>query len=108
MFFGTPHEGMRTWDLEDMVDTESARNETVTSRHILLKLLNEGSEFLEVQKDTLRHILGECKIKIVSFYETEKTQTVKRVRGLFSVTPEAGIWGHWTKLNSFSQLLAHM
>jgi len=77
IFFGTPHEGLRTYDLEEMVDAESGGYET--SRHNLLKQLREGSEFLEVQKEELSHIWNEYMPKIVSFYETVKTPTVEKV-----------------------------
>ncbi|KAF8534691.1 hypothetical protein BDD12DRAFT_755570, partial [Trichophaea hybrida] len=77
IFFGTPHQGMRTYDLEEMVDAESGGHET--SRQNLLRQLREGSEFLETQKEELSYIWGERKPKIVSFYETVATPTVKRV-----------------------------
>jgi hypothetical protein len=78
MFFGTPHQGLRTYDLEAMVDAESGGY--VTSRHHLLKMLQEGSEFLESQKSELCYMLEEYKPNIVSFYETEKTVTIAKVR----------------------------
>ncbi|KAF8535039.1 hypothetical protein BDD12DRAFT_754194, partial [Trichophaea hybrida] len=77
MFFGTPHQGMRTYDLEEMVDAESGGYET--SKHNLLRQLREGSGFLETQKEELSHIWDEWKPKIVSFYETAPTLTVERV-----------------------------
>ncbi|KAF8538748.1 hypothetical protein BDD12DRAFT_841185 [Trichophaea hybrida] len=77
IFFGTPHQGMRTYDLEEMVDAESGGYET--SRHNLLRQLREGSEFLETQKEELSYIREEYKPKVVSFYETVQTSTVKRV-----------------------------
>ncbi|KAF8249183.1 hypothetical protein K440DRAFT_660436 [Wilcoxina mikolae CBS 423.85] len=76
IFFGTPHQGMRTYDLEEMVDAESGGYET--SRHNLLRQLREGSEFLETQKEKLSYIWEECKPEIVSFYETVQTSTVER------------------------------
>ncbi|KAF8530881.1 hypothetical protein BDD12DRAFT_914734 [Trichophaea hybrida] len=76
IFFGTPHNGMRTDDLEQMVDMESGGYET--SRHNLLRQLREGSEFLETQKEDLSYIWDEYKPKIISFYETVQTPTVKR------------------------------
>jgi hypothetical protein len=78
MFFGTPHQGLRTHDLEAMVDAESGGY--VTARHHLLRMLREGSEFLETQKSELCYMLQEYKPNIVSFYETEKTVTVAKVR----------------------------
>ncbi|KAF8252006.1 hypothetical protein K440DRAFT_578369, partial [Wilcoxina mikolae CBS 423.85] len=76
IFFGTPHQGMRTYDLEEMVDAESGGYET--SRHNLLRQLRAGSEFLENQKEDLSYIWEEHKPKIISFYETVQTPTVKR------------------------------
>jgi hypothetical protein len=77
IFFGTPHGGIRTYDIEEMVDAESGVYET--SRQNLLKQLREGSEFLEVQKEEFSYIWEEYKPNIVSFYETVKTRTVERV-----------------------------
>ncbi|KAF8542396.1 hypothetical protein BDD12DRAFT_802949 [Trichophaea hybrida] len=77
IFFGTPHQGMRTYDLEEMVDAESGGHET--SRHNLLRQLRDGSGFLETQKEELSYIWDEWKPKIVSFYETVATPTVERV-----------------------------
>ncbi|KAF8544651.1 hypothetical protein BDD12DRAFT_906355 [Trichophaea hybrida] len=76
IFFGTPHQGMRTYDLEEMVDAESGGYET--SRHNLLRQLREGSEFLENQKEDLSYIWEEYRPKIISFYETAPTPTVER------------------------------
>jgi hypothetical protein len=69
---------MRTYDLEDMVDTESGSYET--SKHNLLTQLREGSEFLEVQKEELSYIWTEYKPRIVSFYELVKTPTVEKLK----------------------------
>jgi len=78
IFFGIPHEGLRTYDLQEMVDAESGSYET--SRINLLKLLREGAEFLEVQKEELINIWEEYKTKIISFYETISTPIVQKVR----------------------------
>jgi hypothetical protein len=78
IFFGTPHQGLRTYDLEEMVDAESGGYET--SMHNLLKQLREGSEYLETQKEELSYVWDEYKPKIISFYETEHTATVAKVR----------------------------
>jgi hypothetical protein len=74
--FGTPHEGFRTDELEDLVDIESGGQE---SRRNLLTQLKEGSEFLENQKHNLSYMWEGFKGRIVSFYETVKTKTVKKV-----------------------------
>jgi hypothetical protein len=46
----------------------------------LLAQLNEGSEFLENQKEALSHLWNEFRGKVVTFYETQKTKQVKKVR----------------------------
>lgn len=63
IFFGTPHQGLRTYDLEDMVDAESGE----TSRLNMLKQLREGSEFLENQKDDLSYIWRSINRKLLAF-----------------------------------------
>jgi len=78
IFFGIPHGGLRIYDLQEMVDAESGGYET--SRINLLKLLREGAEFLEVQKEELINIREEYKTKIISFYETISTPIVQKVR----------------------------
>jgi hypothetical protein len=75
MFFGTPHYGMRTDDLEKMVHNDS-------SRHNLLRQLKEGSELLENQLEDLAHFWEEYKLNIISVYEQVPTPSVKLV-GLF-------------------------
>jgi len=80
VFFGTPHQGMRTYELEEMVKAESGGCNHETSKYNLLKQLKEGSGFLEVQKEELENIWAEYKPKIVSFYELIKTPTVAQVR----------------------------
>jgi hypothetical protein len=77
VFFGTPHNGLRTYDLEEMVDAESGGYET--SKHNLLKQLREGSEFLEYQKDELSYIWEKYKPNVLSFYETVPTAAVSKV-----------------------------
>jgi len=72
MFFGTPHQGMRTDDLEKMVNND-------TSRHNLLRQLNEGSEFLENQREELCHFWTEYKLNITSFYELAPAPLVETV-----------------------------
>ncbi|KAF8251998.1 hypothetical protein K440DRAFT_595037 [Wilcoxina mikolae CBS 423.85] len=69
-FFGTPHQGLRTAELEAMVQDLSGGVETTRLR--LLMQLRENSEFLETQRDALADILPGC--KIISFYEVEKTR----------------------------------
>jgi len=51
-----------------------------SERTNLIKQLREDSEFLEYQKEELIHIWKDFKGKVVSFYETVKTPTVRQVR----------------------------
>ncbi|KAF8538307.1 hypothetical protein BDD12DRAFT_779452, partial [Trichophaea hybrida] len=74
-FFGTPHQGLRTAELEDMVEDLSGGVET--SRLRLLMQLRENSEFLETQRDALADIWPGR--KIISFYEVEKTRVVQKL-----------------------------
>ncbi|KAF8538250.1 hypothetical protein BDD12DRAFT_928675 [Trichophaea hybrida] len=73
-FFGTPHNGLRTAELEAMVEDLSGGVET--ARLTLLKQLRENSEFLETQRDALDDIWPGR--KIISFYEVEKTPVVQK------------------------------
>jgi hypothetical protein len=75
LFFGTPHRGLRTTELEAMLEDMSSSSES--NRADLLCQLQEGSEFLETQADEVVDILG--RRKVVSFYETVKTPTVQKV-----------------------------
>jgi len=54
--------------------------EPYSERTKLIKLLREDSEFLEYQKEELIRIWKDFKGKVVSFYETVKTPTVRKVR----------------------------
>lgn len=74
LFFGTPHNGLRTEELEAVVDIESDRQKIN-----LLMQLKEGSEFLDNQKEDLIRIWDGFKGKLVSFYETVTTPSVIRV-----------------------------
>ncbi|KAA8896070.1 hypothetical protein FN846DRAFT_801292 [Sphaerosporella brunnea] len=72
--FGTPHQGLRTKELEAMVDDLSGGVET--ARLKLLAQLKEGSEYLETQQESLATIWNER--KVFSFYETRSTPTVQK------------------------------
>ncbi|KAF8532857.1 hypothetical protein BDD12DRAFT_764502, partial [Trichophaea hybrida] len=74
-FFGTPHQGLQTAELEAMIDDLSGGVET--SRLRLLMQLRENSEFLETQRDTLADIWPGR--KIISLYEVEITRVVQKV-----------------------------
>jgi hypothetical protein len=84
VFFGTPHEGLRTHELEKMMDAESGGYES--SRHKLLEQLRDGSDFLESQKDDLSYIWGDFNPRIISFYETVKTRTVRKVVTIYQMS----------------------
>jgi len=73
-FFGAPHDGLRTTELEAMVQDMSSDSESQPMR--LLLQLREGSEFLENQRDELVDIWSGR--KIISYYETVGTPTVKK------------------------------
>ena len=45
----------------------------------LLAQLREGSEYLENQKEDLSRLWEEFRGKVVTFYETKKTKSVKKV-----------------------------
>ncbi|KAF8538592.1 hypothetical protein BDD12DRAFT_884762 [Trichophaea hybrida] len=67
--FGTPHQGLRTNELESMVDVDSGGQ-----RKNLMMQLKQGSEYLETQREDLISIwAGFEGKKLLSFYETMKT-----------------------------------
>lgn len=73
--FGTPHQGLRTAELEELVDELGGLGQI----HKLLAQLKEGSEYLENQADTLSQLWEGFHGKVVSFYETKPTKAVKKV-----------------------------
>jgi hypothetical protein len=73
-FFGAPHNGMRTTELEAMVKDMFSDLESQATK--LLLQLREGSEFLESQRDELVDIWSGR--KIISYYETVDTPPVKK------------------------------
>jgi hypothetical protein len=78
-FFGTPHQGLRIEELRGMaMDLIPDSDDTVD----LLQKLRAGSDFLEMQSEELVELL-ETK-KVVSFYETLRTQAVRMVIVLLS------------------------
>ncbi|KAF8253337.1 hypothetical protein K440DRAFT_534211, partial [Wilcoxina mikolae CBS 423.85] len=79
-FFGTPHNGLQTAELEAMVDDMASKPESTAS--MLLQQLRQGSEFLESQADELVDIWPGR--RIVSFYELLETPTVRRMVDSFS------------------------
>ena len=58
-----------------MVDEKPNEQKTLN----LLAQLREGSEYLENQKEALSRLWEEFRGKVVTFYETEPTKSVKKV-----------------------------
>jgi hypothetical protein len=77
-FFGTPHRGLRTVELEEMAGELDDADSRLKVQN-LLRQLQDGSEFLENQKDDLSEVWEKFQGKVFTFYETEKTPTVKKV-----------------------------
>ncbi|KAA8899139.1 hypothetical protein FN846DRAFT_960911 [Sphaerosporella brunnea] len=77
-FFGTPHQGLRTVELEEMAGELDDADSRLKVQN-LLRQLQDGSEFLENQKDDLSELWGKFHGKVFTFYETDKTQSVKKV-----------------------------
>jgi hypothetical protein len=73
-FFGTPHQGLRTDELEELVDVNSGG-----MRKNLILQLKEDSEVLENQKEDLIRMWEGFKRKVVSFYATVKTLSGRMV-----------------------------
>ncbi|KAI5838328.1 hypothetical protein DFP73DRAFT_269681, partial [Morchella snyderi] len=74
-FFGTPHGGLRTKELSEMVNRAIWDRKT----QILVAQLEEDCEFLENQKDNLSKMWAIFKGKVFTFYETEKSKVVREV-----------------------------
>jgi hypothetical protein len=74
IFFGAPHSGLHTDDLEGMIAVHSGEH-----RRNLIMQLKEGSEFLETQKEDLMNVWKRFKGKLVSFFETVKTKLIQEV-----------------------------
>ena len=62
-----------------MVDEET--DDQRVQVHNLLAQLREGSEYLENQKEALSRLWKGIEGKVVTFYETEPTESVKKVCG---------------------------
>jgi hypothetical protein len=60
-----------------MVDVEEDYNLKLQN---LLEQLEEGSEFLESQRNALSHVWNNFDGKVFTFYETEPTNSIKKVR----------------------------
>jgi len=72
---------MRTAELREMVEGETDDNHKIEN---LLAQLEEGSEYLENQKEILSQIWNNFRGNVYTFYETERTQPVKKVGALSS------------------------
>jgi len=69
-FFGTPHLGMLTEEMQTMVKGLGEETRSVE----LLKQIQEGSQYLERLRREVIGILERC--KVFTYYETEKTPTL--------------------------------
>jgi len=78
-FFGTPHRGMRTVELEEIADQIDDNIYDQMKVRKLAAQLCEGSDYLENQSAGLRGVWSDFPGKVFSFYETEKTKFVKEV-----------------------------
>lgn len=82
-FFGTPHQGLRTKELEAVATCG------------LIEQLREDAEFLDNQKEELMQICQVFKGKVVSFYETVMTPSVGKVSTVaIFLCPELTSCGH--------------
>jgi len=73
-FFGTPHGGLEAGGLQEILEGRSDGEKAN-----LLRLLKEGSYFLNNQKEDLLCVWKVFKPKVVSFYETHDTSTAEEV-----------------------------
>lgn len=76
-FFGTPHQGLRTDEMEDMAAAYSGK-----PKNNLIMQLKEGSEFLEEQKESMLYVWEMFKHKVISFYETVMTPSIRMVNNM--------------------------
>jgi hypothetical protein len=77
-FFGTPHQGLRTVELEDMAgDLEEGDGQQKVMN--LLAQLREGSDYLYQQRSSLATMWQRFHGRVLTFYETERTSSVRRV-----------------------------
>ena len=73
-FFGTPHQGLRAAEHEEAVSEE-----TDSRGALMLSQLEEGSEYLENQREALSRLWEEFGGSVVTFYETESTEPDREV-----------------------------
>lgn len=73
-FFGTPHQGLRSAELEKAVGEE-----TDSQGAPMLSQLKEGSEYLENQREALSRLWKEFRGNVVTFYETGSTEPDREV-----------------------------
>jgi hypothetical protein len=84
-FAGTPHGGLRTDELEKMVEDLGSDDSILN----LLHQIREDSEYLELQKKDLSKIWSTLS-KVVTFYETVKTPVVQKV--VVANLPTCSVW----------------
>jgi hypothetical protein len=75
--FGTPHRGLVVDDFYEMVREENGEAE------FLLQQLREGSMFFEDQGDALSQMWESFRGRIITFYETKKTNRIRKVHFSF-------------------------
>lgn len=77
-FFGAPHHGMHTTELESLIDSE-LDGRALQSKRGLVNLLQKDSFFLKLQNAELANVWRQLSGKITSFFETEDSPTLWRV-----------------------------
>jgi hypothetical protein len=78
-FFGTPHRGMRTVELEEIADQIDDDMYDQMKVRTLAAQLCESSDYLENQNAELRGMWNDFPGEVFSFYETEETKFVREV-----------------------------
>ena len=76
-FFGVPHSGLRTSELEAMV-LDMSNNNSQSGMLDLLHQLRECSNFLTTQREDLLGVWD--RLKLFSFYETIETPSIEKVK----------------------------
>jgi len=76
-FFATPHQGLKTLELEEMVDREAG--DYKGQARYLLAQLKEGSEYLENQREALTRLWEVFKGEVATFYELNPTDPAKKL-----------------------------
>jgi len=79
LFFGTPHLGLPTDDIQGMLSSEHPRL-------ALVGQIESGSDLLIYQRADFRNLIRDR--KIISFYETQQTRGLQLVRHDISLLQE--------------------